>query len=145
MEKISIGINLTIVGLGTVFLVLFLLQMTMTLETWIFSNWLNKPQKENPGSTNNTTKTAVSSTTNPTSNPVAITTPPPATTNNPEPSIIAAIMGAIACQLGQPTHQLRLISIRNTEDRATATSWTLAGRLNNINTRINHYHKGVTK
>lgn len=134
MENLNIGISLTIVGLGTVFLVLYLLQITMTIETRLIDNWLAKPQKDNNPNT--------------TPNPVTTTTPvtEPQTTPTTIPTQhIAAIMGAIAYQLGQPTQNLRLVQVRQLTDKEAATPWTLAGRINNINTRSRFYTKGGTK
>lgn len=132
MKNINMGISLTIVGMGTVFLVLFLLQMIMTAETWLFSNWLNKPKKDNQNNINN---------------PIAtITTTANTTITKTNTTIsrqtIAAIMGAITFNTGIPAQKLRLVKVRHLADREAASTWTQAGRVNIINTRSNFYTKG---
>lgn len=131
MDNLSLGLSLTVIGIGIVFFILFLLQLFMTGEAWLLSNRGSKA-KEEPSIQ---------------PEPISQTSEEVATQNsqNLSPQIIAAIMGAIACHAGGATQSFRLVSVRKVADREASAVWNIHGRTDLINTRCSFYAKGGSK
>lgn len=127
MEKLNLGLSLSAIGIGTVFLILLLLQLFMSGEAWLL--------------TNRNTKTG--------DKDIASASPPPPVSNNAtneklSPQVIAAIVGAIACQTGRPAQSFRLVSVRQVFDRQASAVWNFHGRSELISTRSSFHGKGGT-
>lgn len=128
MDNLSLGLSLTVTGIGTVFFILLLLQLFMTGEAWLLSTRSSKTQEP----------------TNIQPEPVS-QTPGEVETQKLSPQVIAAIMGAIACHTGRPTRNFRLVSVRKAAERQASAVWSFQGRTDLINTRSSFYAKGGTK
>ena len=147
MEHLNLGISLTLVGIGTVFLILVLLQLTMNVQSFALTCLIHSK-----GQNSNTLTIAVnaSQSGNIPSDVSTRTTESEAAQSETaketlSPQLLAAIMGAIACQTGQPAQKFRLISVRHAEDRTASIGWSLMGRTDLINTRSSFYAKGGSK
>lgn len=147
MDKIVVGLNLTVVGLGTVFLVLFLLQITMNAESWFFNKWLPKRTNTNlktPAEMSDFKKASSSHETTLPVSALGCSRGYPQV-ENLSPELVATIMGAITSYTGQSSRTFRLVSVRKTWDREASSPWSFQGRTDLINSRANFYAKGGTK
>lgn len=146
MDNISLGISLTIVGIGTVFVVLILLQVTMNAEARLLNYYSNRPTREKQNNPTNTPEVVpIPAAYTNTTNKEGELSPVSSTDQTLPPQLIAAIMGAITCYRGQPSQTLRIVSVRKTWDRQASSAWSFQGRTHLINSRSSFYDKGGSK
>lgn len=131
VEKMSLGASLTLVGLVTVFFVLFLLQMVMKAQEKLFTKWLSIETKTNAEMKqidNSSSKNGhhIFNEQNPEVEVSMIT-----------PEIVAVITAAIASYTENQKQSFRVVSVRKVWDKEASHSWTLKGQQDLINSRSN--------
>jgi sodium pump decarboxylase gamma subunit len=132
MDKLTLGLNLTALGIGVVFIVLILLRLVMEAERLAVKRLLQTKEPEpKTAPSNNKTGDLPPKTKQPTV---------PVTEENLSPQKIAAIAACIAMTIG-PGQNIRLTSIRRLE-KDPGNLWSQTGRSQIINNRINFTNKG---
>jgi Na+-transporting methylmalonyl-CoA/oxaloacetate decarboxylase gamma subunit len=144
MEHLNLGLNLTLVGLGTVFLVLVLLQLTMNIQSLALNNLMGS-KGQNPNSASVAVNMSQSGNASLEVSGFTKSAQPETVEKTISPQLLAAIVGAIACQTGQPAQKFRVVSVRHAEDKSASNNWSLMGRTDLINTRSSFYAQGGSK
>jgi|GEM_PF-1463354 len=133
-DTLSLGLTMTALGMGTVFLVLAILAVVIALTNRFFERGRDNPAED--------------------SAPVSSQVPEPETSlaGNKEkpgfgevsPQVIAAIAAAIAAATGQPTSRFKLTTVRKAQDRGQI-AWRASGREKIIGTRQGSYERKWSK
>lgn len=125
MSDWSLGLTMTIMGMGMVFLVLAILVVLVYLFNWIYYRYVERPQTQVGARQSALTPAA--------GGPQAAgqgLTPEPAVDCLP-PEKVAAVMAAITAMVG-PERGLRLVKVGPAQRNL---SWAAAGRQDIINQR----------
>ncbi len=127
IEKLGYGLSLTFIGIGTVFFVLFLLQMVMKIQEMLLSKKTSMQAKEIV-------------TTDAKSEPQKMFNKQISNENTIEmqSNILVAITAAISVYIEEQQRPYKLVSVRKAWDKEASHVWTLTGRQNILDSH-NHF------
>ncbi|MFA5535903.1 MAG: OadG family protein [Bacillota bacterium] len=123
IEKLAYGLNLTLIGLGTVFFVLFLLQMVMKAQEMLFA-------KKTAKQTGAMMDLDVNSESQKVANEQAANY-----NDDMQANILAAITAAISIYIEGQQRSYKVVSVRKVWDKEASQAWTLTGQQNILSSR----------